>query len=1558
MFTLEVLRGPVWQGLTWTLLHFLWQGLAVAVALMLLLWLLGPRRPQLRYLLCMGGMGLMMLCPMVTFFVLWDGADWGAGQAKSTIASDVFVDLGPAAPPEPVLDTFEPSIAPIMAPLLPEPQTLEPGLWKQLGGYARAAQPYMLSAWVLGVLCLSGRLLLGVVGAGWLRRSREAIPSRLADTVARLSSAIGLRSPGRVCISSRIREAMVVGLLRPMVLLPAAWATEMTPEILEAIIAHELAHIRRWDLWATLFQRLVETLLFYHPAVWWISSRVSSEREKCCDELAVAATGRRLTYARALEKTAAIRLASTGSALGAAFGGRRMTVLDRVTHILGMSPARKNQRARWWPVGLLVLLVFVGVYRVAFHMPSPIVNEAKAEQFQQPDPLQSDTKAKSKKDSAKPAASSITTVRGNVVDDVTGKPVTNFITQAGKFDPADPAKVTWGYSETHGGWKDGKFSTTVRWSQGWTARIVAPGYLPQPVLSQAPPTGQDVIEVTVRLRRGGMVRGRVLDHAGKPVAGAGIYLVGPKAISLDQGPHGEFQEATVHTDAEGRFEISGRDKDSKAIIVNAPSLFVWRADLPEPDKEAVIRLPQPARLHIRYDIEGGPPEAQIRIAFCSWDMPKWKGTVNAVSLAHVKQGGDGLVVENLPPGVYDVSRTKKFRAGKTGWNKSGVMLDRQLNLKLTTGKTIPYNLVRKTGTPISGHVVGLPKEGVSGVYVYIRDPRVSSNPRNLGDWKLPTSDGLALEGNDSFKTERIEPGKYKVVAEAYRQETPEEMTYSGVRLPKWIGTAIVNVPESGDPPNVRVEMREYDAKAKTGKAEAADKPQPKDKSAQALFKKWQNNARANGDIPGGALGSLAGTMKKFIKLNPTDERAPKLAELLKRIDTSHDWTQVDAAALLDDVTAVYADLPKWAIDLPRFSIAQSIRTGQPLPAGLKDAPWGKAQPNGLRTAWLLEPRAKQYRLGMPLKSRILFHNTGKNAVVFRVLTWNQSNDHKARDANGAEIKISSTQWTTIPLVVACRLAPGEYTEVVGAGIGIGANRNNEDRHEVRVGSWIEAKEGDEVTFTPAPVSVRGKYNVGQLKDGPHWWPDFITNRLKRDAPLPDDAAERKRLLDRAMRDLFGTLPTPEETAAFVADRAPDAMGALADRLAQRVGISPFTGTLQAGETKFRVLADAPDAEKKPRVNDHATTKRVDLGIIVARHVLLLDGKKIITWDELEKRIAALPDPAWVHPHFYITRGAREAGIYPVAKEKIWHLHKKFKLKGHSEGSLWPRSDFRYDQIKTEKDLVPNVLLRVEGRIVDNKGRPVADADVFLVAPVDKTIPYKSYHIALVDGRVRNQLEHIMTRSDEKGRFELYPPKDTKCYVVALHPTAGFTLQQGKQLSNGKLQLMPWANLESRFGGEKAQQQGASLSTQVQEKDGYPEVIFNQDSNSQKSSKKDTPAGMFRFAHVPPIFNTTISRVFPDKQGTSFSSPGVTVSLLPGESRRQDLGPMSDKRLEMLEWIRKESRSRQEKLLLKSTSKKDGAEKNDKSKKATVAQPATLLPSKKVNPGPPKNSLKR
>jgi hypothetical protein len=123
--------------------------------------------------------------------------------------------------------------------------------------------------------------------------------------------------------------------------------------MLEAVLAHELAHIRRWDLWVNLGQRVVETLLFYHPAVWWLSRRLRGERELCCDELAVKATGERVVYVSALEHLARLHLAGRGSALATGIGDSKMALLKRVRYLLGLEatpPATPS-----WTAGVLLL---------------------------------------------------------------------------------------------------------------------------------------------------------------------------------------------------------------------------------------------------------------------------------------------------------------------------------------------------------------------------------------------------------------------------------------------------------------------------------------------------------------------------------------------------------------------------------------------------------------------------------------------------------------------------------------------------------------------------------------------------------------------------------------------------------------------------------------------------------------------------------------------------------------------------------------------------------------------------------------------------------------------------------------------------------------------------------------------------------------------------------------------------------------------------------------------------------------------------------------------------
>ncbi|MEZ6051102.1 MAG: carboxypeptidase regulatory-like domain-containing protein [Planctomycetaceae bacterium] len=353
-----------------------------------------------------------------------------------------------------------------------------------------------------------------------------------------------------------------------------------------------------------------------------------------------------------------------------------------------------------------------------------------------------------------------------------------------------------------------------------------------------------------------------------------------------------------------------------------------------------------------------------------------------------------------------------------------------------------------------------------------------------------------------------------------------------------------------------------------------------------------------------------------------------------------------------------------------------------------------------------------------------------------------------------------------------------------------------------------------------------------------------------------------------------------------------------------------SGTLRSADLFQGHLEEAVKsllAEAAPVDVSALEPPQIPLNIVIARHVMLLEGREIVTWDEVEKKIAELPDPSLAYPHLYETRGARESGRFEESEKTFWRIREKYKLKGHSVESLWPRTDWRYDQIESAEDLVPDESLRVEGSVVDAEGQPVADAEVILVTPVDESISYKSYHMALVEGRVRNPLEHVLTLSDAKGAFSIYPPPGTNYSIIALHPDHGFTLIQETSLVNDhRVTLLPWGGIVAELS-EEPEQQVADLSTRISESDGRPEVVISQYWSDLKQEK---PTLTFGFTHVPPIFDTTISRSFPTKDGGSTSVPGASVGLLPGETRRLDLGPLTKQQRERIEGTRKLMEQRQ------------------------------------------------
>ncbi len=356
----DLLHGQLGQRLTWTLLHFVWQGLAVVLLLTVLFWILRVRKAHARYAISVFALLAMVACLPATFILVKLPVPTPSPLIAETVPSRQLsspVNAGCQAELQPA-DSDQRYARPLGMGSMSQPA--HSAAWPASFDYAQilsVSQPYLLMLWSLGVILLSVRLLLGLACLSRVREGKTRVTEKVARRVVHLAKLLGFAKIPPAFSSLRVAEAVALGFMRPMILIPAAWLVEMTPEVLEAVIAHELAHIRRWDLWVNLFQHFVETLLFYHPAVWWLSRCIRREREMCCDELAVSATGRRVTYVDALQEVVRrrVRAIQPAAATVIAIGGNKMAILERVRYLLGVTPAQDN--IRWWPVGILTMLV-------------------------------------------------------------------------------------------------------------------------------------------------------------------------------------------------------------------------------------------------------------------------------------------------------------------------------------------------------------------------------------------------------------------------------------------------------------------------------------------------------------------------------------------------------------------------------------------------------------------------------------------------------------------------------------------------------------------------------------------------------------------------------------------------------------------------------------------------------------------------------------------------------------------------------------------------------------------------------------------------------------------------------------------------------------------------------------------------------------------------------------------------------------------------------------------------------------------------------------------------
>lgn len=354
------------EALGWALLHSLWQGAAIALLLAAGL-ILARRQPsRIRY--------RMALLAMVALLAACAGTFAWIYEPQPGLAAGAFEDVTLS------FSAMQEALSSASATASTEAAADPPTAYFL---YFEQHLPLLVNAWLLGVLLLSLRMLGEIAYIQHLCHYRCRKPDGIwLEKLSGLKARMGIRRNVELRETHRIHGPMVAGVFKQVILLPAGLLSGLPPGQVEAVLAHELAHVRRNDYLVNLFIALAEILLFFNPMAWWIGKKIKAEREYACDELALEMTGDTLALVRSLALMEEWRL--NGTPLAMAFSGKDGSVLSRIQRLLQRDDKRQAGPRAFW--SLSVLCVCLALF--AFQTQTGNTAEPEGAVKEQPDPEQ------------------------------------------------------------------------------------------------------------------------------------------------------------------------------------------------------------------------------------------------------------------------------------------------------------------------------------------------------------------------------------------------------------------------------------------------------------------------------------------------------------------------------------------------------------------------------------------------------------------------------------------------------------------------------------------------------------------------------------------------------------------------------------------------------------------------------------------------------------------------------------------------------------------------------------------------------------------------------------------------------------------------------------------------------------------------------------------------------------------------------------------------------------------------------------------------------------------
>ncbi len=339
MMPLALLDAAFCWQITLALVQVGWLGIGIVGLALMSNWLLRKAPANCRYWANFAAMLFLALCLPVSFTVIRLTSSEPLDSFAPPVAASISPSISPSLAPS--VASSEPSKIVSLLPardvlppddrLTPSPahtktaahhaeseprdaSAVPPNSQTSYGEFHqrdRSLAPYIATLYALGVVAMLFRLTVSVYGGQRLRAAcRPVTDSRLLEIVTRQARRLGFRLIPALTCCHRVAVPMVIGVIRPVIVLPVAMIAGIPPEQFSAVLTHELAHLRRFDHLLILVQRILEAVVFFHPAVWYLTRRVQRERENCCDDLVLASGVDRLDFAQSLLRIAEFRLAT------------------------------------------------------------------------------------------------------------------------------------------------------------------------------------------------------------------------------------------------------------------------------------------------------------------------------------------------------------------------------------------------------------------------------------------------------------------------------------------------------------------------------------------------------------------------------------------------------------------------------------------------------------------------------------------------------------------------------------------------------------------------------------------------------------------------------------------------------------------------------------------------------------------------------------------------------------------------------------------------------------------------------------------------------------------------------------------------------------------------------------------------------------------------------------------------------------------------------------------------------------------------------------------------